>query len=154
MQISEDVERRIADAVREKIIEAVRERVTETIRERVGTRQPGEPAWEVALLFPNQGAWSEEEYLALNGNRLVEFSHGFIEVLPMPTTTHQLIVVFLFDALRAFVAALRIICWRSAICCASLGARPTFLFFRQTRCLLRRNNSKAPATSSSATRRG
>jgi hypothetical protein len=35
-----------------------------------------EPAWEVALLFPNQGAWSEEEYLALDTNRLVEFTHG------------------------------------------------------------------------------
>jgi hypothetical protein len=23
----------------------------------------GEPAWEVATLFPAQGAWSEEDYL-------------------------------------------------------------------------------------------
>jgi Uma2 family endonuclease len=64
-----------------------------------------EPAWEVALLFPNQGTWSPEEYLELKGNRLVEFSHGNIEVLTMPTTTHQLIVLFLLDALRAYVAA-------------------------------------------------
>ena len=27
----------------------------------------GEPAWEVATLFPAQGAWSEEEYLSLEG---------------------------------------------------------------------------------------
>jgi Uma2 family endonuclease len=64
-----------------------------------------EPAWEVAYLFPSQGSWSEEEYLALKGNRLVEFSHGFIEVLPMPTTAHQLIVGFLYRVIQDFVAA-------------------------------------------------
>ncbi|MEO6810983.1 MAG: Uma2 family endonuclease [Isosphaeraceae bacterium] len=63
-----------------------------------------EPAWDVAHLFPAQGTWSEEEYLALTGNRLVEFSHGIIEVLPMPTTTHQVIVLFLYDLLKAFLA--------------------------------------------------
>ena len=63
----------------------------------------GEPAWDVAKLFPNQGTWSVEEYLALNANRLVEFSNGYIEVLAMPTMRHQLIVMFLCDALRAFV---------------------------------------------------
>jgi Uma2 family endonuclease len=64
-----------------------------------------EPAWDVALLFPNQGYWSEVEYLALNTNRLVEFSHGSIEVLPMPTTSHQLIAAYLYRMLRAFVTA-------------------------------------------------
>jgi Uma2 family endonuclease len=64
-----------------------------------------EPAWDVARLFPEQGAWSEEEYLALGGNRLVEFSDGHVEVLPMPTTSHQLIVAFLYHALRGFVMA-------------------------------------------------
>jgi Uma2 family endonuclease len=67
---------------------------------------PPEPAWEVARLFPAQGSWSESDYLALSrGNRLVEFSHGHIEVLPMPTTTHQLIVLALYELLKAFVAA-------------------------------------------------
>lgn len=72
-------------------------------------RQPAaetaEPAWDVALLFPNQGAWSVEEYLNLDTNQLVEFSHGFVEVLPMPTQSHQLIVAFLHRALLAFVTA-------------------------------------------------
>lgn len=63
-----------------------------------------EPAWDVARLFPAQGAWSEEEYLALSFNRPVEFSDGHVEVLPMPTTSHQLIVAFLYQALLAFVA--------------------------------------------------
>ena len=66
-----------------------------------------EPTWEVAHLFPAQGTWSEEEYLALNGNRLLEFSHGIFEVLTMPTISHQLIVLFLYETLKAFVIAQR-----------------------------------------------
>lgn len=60
-----------------------------------------EPAWEIALLFPAQGCWSEEEYLALNTNHLVEYSDGRIEVLPMPTDKHQAIVAYLFVILLA-----------------------------------------------------
>ena len=62
----------------------------------------GEPAWEVATLFPAQGAWSEEEYLSLDTNHLVEFSHGHIEVLPMPSDKHQSIVFFLSALLGAY----------------------------------------------------
>jgi Uma2 family endonuclease len=65
----------------------------------------GDPAWEVALLFPTQGNWCETEYLALNTNRLVELSEGCLEVLPMPTIFHQLIVSFLHHVLQTFVAA-------------------------------------------------
>ena len=63
------------------------------------------PAWAVAELFPAQGSWREEDYLGLTRDtrRLVELTDGSIEVLPMPTTSHQLILQFLFDALRAFV---------------------------------------------------
>lgn len=64
----------------------------------------GEPAWDVARLFPAQGEWSEGDYFALNTNRLVEFSEGFIEVLPMPTMSHQEILLFLYEVLKAFVA--------------------------------------------------
>lgn len=67
-----------------------------------------EPAWDVARLFPEQGHWSELEYLSLNGNRLVEFSHGWIEVLTMPTMAHQLMVLFLYEALKAFVTPARL----------------------------------------------
>jgi Uma2 family endonuclease len=61
-----------------------------------------EPAWEIAYLFPEQGNWSEQEYLALSGNRLVEFSGGRIEVLTTPTWTHQRIVRLLFQILYSF----------------------------------------------------
>src|SRR4051812_518291 len=67
--------------------------------------QKGEPAWDIALLFPPQGAWSEADYLALNTNRLIELSDGCLEVLPMPTLLHQLLVDFLHSLLKAFVAA-------------------------------------------------
>ena len=65
----------------------------------------GEPAWNVALLFPDQGAWTEADYLALDTNRLVELVDGYLEVLPMPIPLHQLIVQFLFKLLDAFVIA-------------------------------------------------
>ncbi|HEY2588832.1 MAG TPA: Uma2 family endonuclease [Tepidisphaeraceae bacterium] len=56
-------------------------------------------------LFPNQGDWTEEEYLALPGNRLIEFSDGHVEVLPMPTEAHQFIVAYLYRVLHGFVLA-------------------------------------------------
>jgi Uma2 family endonuclease len=65
----------------------------------------GEPVWEIAELFPEQGRWTERDYLALNTNRLVEFDNGMIEVLPVPKKTHQLIVLFLCEALKALLAS-------------------------------------------------
>jgi len=63
-----------------------------------------DPTWEIAHLFPAQGAWSEEEYLDLPGNRLVEFSNGFLEMLPVPTTSHQALVAYVYGLLFAFVS--------------------------------------------------
>jgi len=62
-----------------------------------------EPAWGIARIFPHQGQWSEEEYLDLTTNHLVEFSHGAIEVLAMPTRTHQRLVAYLYQLLSLFV---------------------------------------------------
>lgn len=61
----------------------------------------GTPTWEIAYLFPLQGEWTEEAYLALETNRFVELSDGCLEVLPMPTFLHQFIIEYLFDAMRA-----------------------------------------------------
>ena len=44
--------------------------------------RPGEPTWEIAELFPEQGGWTEEQYLALKTRRLVEYDNGTIEVRP------------------------------------------------------------------------
>ena len=59
----------------------------------------------LAELLPRQGQWDAEGYLWLTDhtNRLVEFTDGHIEVLPMPTDTHQHILKYLFLALHAFV---------------------------------------------------
>ena len=59
--------------------------------------------WEIAQLFPAQGHWSEEEYLALDTNHYVEFSQGQLEVLPMPSFSHQRIVAFLYRLLFDYV---------------------------------------------------
>jgi Uma2 family endonuclease len=74
------------------------------------TKTFGEPAWDVARLFPAQGSWSVREYFDLEARagRLVEFDRGRIEVLTMPTMSHQEIMLFLYDALRAFVATGRL----------------------------------------------
>ena len=77
------------------------------VRSRFQTQRASDeesPAWEVALLFPPQGQWREEDYLALKTNRLVEFVEGRIEVLPMPTLTHQRIVMMFIKWLLAYLA--------------------------------------------------
>lgn len=55
-----------------------------------------------------QGLWTEEQYLTLTDHtrHLIEFTDGIIEVLPMPTDNHQVIMLFLYDLLRVFLAQL------------------------------------------------
>ncbi|QDS98452.1 Uma2 family endonuclease [Adhaeretor mobilis] len=62
-------------------------------------------AWEVATLFPQQGYWSEEEYLSLTDstNARVEFVDGRLEFLEMPTEIHEELLELLYEALKAFV---------------------------------------------------
>ncbi|OAI39254.1 hypothetical protein AYO40_01415 [Planctomycetaceae bacterium SCGC AG-212-D15] len=74
-----------------------------TVREkRAGKARDGEPAWDIAHLFPAQGQWDDWDYLALETKRRIELTDGVIEVLPLPTESHQDIMVAFFDALRAF----------------------------------------------------
>ncbi|HEY8596872.1 MAG TPA: hypothetical protein VIL85_00500, partial [Thermomicrobiales bacterium] len=51
-------------------------------------------------LLPEQGHWGEEQYLWLTDGtgRLIEFTDGEIEVLPMPTDEHQTLSQFLLFA--------------------------------------------------------
>lgn len=69
----------------------------------MATAQPqssmGQPTWEIAQLFPNQGMWSEQEYLALDTNHRIEFVDGRLEFAAMPTELHQLILGFLYRTL-------------------------------------------------------
>ena len=68
-----------------------------------GTASPSRPGRSPGC-FP-RGDWSEEEYFSLATNRRVEYVDGFLEFLPMPTIFHQLIMQFLYEQLKTFVAA-------------------------------------------------
>lgn len=52
--------------------------------------------------LPSQGQWNEEDYLWLtdHSNRLVEFTDGYLELLPMPTDRHQTLLSALYDLFR------------------------------------------------------
>lgn len=73
--------------------------------ESIPTSLTGQPAWEIATLFPPQGAWSSYDYLDLteSTHRLIELTKGRIEVLEKPTTSHQLILLYLYEAFKQFV---------------------------------------------------
>src|SRR5438128_2319632 len=75
-----------------------------TVSARTSSRTPRGPAWDIARLYPDQGGWHEGDYLGLDTNHLVEFSNGFVEVLPVPTISHQDIVAFLYNALLVFAS--------------------------------------------------
>ena len=54
-------------------------------------------------LRPLQGLWTEEQYLRLSNqaNLLIEFTDGRIELLAMPTSRHQEILLWLYGRLKA-----------------------------------------------------
>jgi len=58
-------------------------------------------------LLPSQGQWSEDAYLWLTDstNKLIEFTDGQLEVLPMPTDNHQAIADLLFSKLKELLDA-------------------------------------------------
>ena len=72
----------------------------------------GQPAYEIARLFPDQGQWSDGDYLDFTQslNRLVELSDGAPEVLPMPTREHQLVLARLSDRFRTLAKEIGGIC--------------------------------------------
>jgi Uma2 family endonuclease len=89
-------------------------KTTEIVRKRVPRRRRRSGQGDRPLadfkqllidLLPDQGNWGEEAYLWLTDhtNRLVEYTDGYLEPLPMPTDKHQTVLQFLFLAFRAFV---------------------------------------------------
>ncbi len=69
---------------------------------------PTSPEALAALLcdvLPAQGNWSDDAYLWFTDhtNRLIEFTDGHIQELPMPTSIHQLVLLFLYDLFRSYV---------------------------------------------------
>jgi len=71
------------------------------------TELPSTQEWKDVLeqILPPQGDWSEEEYLVLTDhrNRMVEFTDGLLEVLPVPTDKHQAILGFVYLAFFSFL---------------------------------------------------
>ena len=55
-----------------------------------------------------QGLWTEEQYLRAtdHSRRLLEFTDGYLEVLPRPTDKHQVISQFLLLAFLPFIGRL------------------------------------------------
>ena len=54
---------------------------------------------------PRQGAWTDEEYLWLTdrSRRLIEFTDGYVQELPMPTSSHQAILALLYRLFHAWL---------------------------------------------------
>jgi Uma2 family endonuclease len=71
------------------------------------TSLPSVQDWKDLLedILPPQGEWSEEEYLVLTDHRsrLVEYTDGSLQVVPIPTDKHQSMLKFLFLAFYHFV---------------------------------------------------
>ena len=72
---------------------------------------PAAPASQEALnellrdVLPPQGAWSEAAYLWLtdHSNRLIEFTDGHVQELPMPTFGHQAVLLFLYGLFHGYL---------------------------------------------------
>lgn len=61
---------------------------------------------DVARLFPPQGQWTEDAYLALpESNYLVELSDGELIMMSPATETHQRVLMALFLKMHAFIEA-------------------------------------------------
>jgi Uma2 family endonuclease len=61
-------------------------------------------ATEVAILFPRQGEWTEDDFFALpSTNRKVELANGEVIVAPSPSNQHQAISMALSLALGNYV---------------------------------------------------
>lgn len=65
----------------------------------------GEPCLEATVFLPQQGKWHEEDFLRFHTNRMAELNNGFLEILPMPTWLHALIVELFVDRLRGHLSS-------------------------------------------------
>ncbi len=99
--------RRVALDVESGVLSYDRESLSKLMLELSVPTTPITPelTWEVAQLFPCQGAWSDSSYLELTHDlaNLVELTDGQLEVLEMPTTSHQAMVLVLVRYLSEFV---------------------------------------------------
>lgn len=59
----------------------------------------------LADILPDQGCWTEDEYLVVtdHATRLIEYTDGVLEPVPIPTDRHHGIVGFLFEAFLGYL---------------------------------------------------
>jgi Uma2 family endonuclease len=79
---------------------------TATIKEqhKTGASKRHQPVWEIAESFPFQGEWTEDDYFGLpQDGRRVELVDGCLEYLPVPTMSHEEVIIYFYELLRAFV---------------------------------------------------
>ncbi|HLX63047.1 MAG TPA: Uma2 family endonuclease [Planctomycetota bacterium] len=62
----------------------------------------GEPPLEILEFLPTQGNWTEEEYMLLIEKYGIEYTDGFLEILPPVTSWHQQTIMFLLSELERF----------------------------------------------------
>lgn len=62
----------------------------------------GQPTWFMAMNYPRQGYWTEEEFLAVEGNDnwLKELSNGYFETPPVPTLHHHDVLLTMLFAFK------------------------------------------------------
>lgn len=63
----------------------------------------GRHTWEILDLFPRQGEWTVDDYLALDADRLVELTDGVLEVLPMPDGVHQDVALWIATVVSTLI---------------------------------------------------
>ena len=82
-------------------VAAERQKAAERQELCIATREEG-AAVELDAL---QGLWTEAQYLRMteHTSRPIEFTDGHVEVLPMPTDRHQVVLRFLLFALDPFI---------------------------------------------------
>lgn len=110
------------------------------LEERLRRPARGEPVWPLADQFPHQGEWTEDSYLSLETNQLIEFVDGCLEFLPVPTDSHQAISDFLLDVLKAYVRPRKLGTIRYGPLRLRVGSKyrePDLLFLRAERDHLR-----------------
>ena len=85
--------------------------------------------------LPPQGVWSDDAYLWLtdHSRRPIEFTDGWLEELPMPTASHQAMLLFLYDVFRTCLRD-----WGGAVMVAPLRMRIRAGKFREPDLLLLR----------------
>lgn len=74
------------------------------VMDRLNLPKGFKPSWDLLSAFPEQGSWSEEDFLELlTSRRRLELIDGRVDALPMPTEYHQLILAFLYELVVGFV---------------------------------------------------